>query len=248
MGNNSTYTHPPVTEAVFEVKFGKSLPKEIVEKIAQKLKTNFPHKQPINDIQLSFEQKSNVVDNININTTNQGYWLASEDQLDKVMISNVSFAFARLAPYNGWEALYEKFVEQWKRCKRDIGTISISRLGLRFINRIDIPFNQEIKIDLDEYLNFAPKTPQISEHPITDYVIRVTQMVNDKWRVNISSHAIPSPLINNISLLLDIDLYTVVGSPLGDEVLFELLSSGRELKNNIFEKCITPKSRELFSK
>ena len=249
MGINSDYTQPPVTEAVFEVKFEKSITADQVEKLARKLKINHPHEQTINDIQLAIEQNKNSLNlNSKINTTNKGYWLASEDQLDKVMISTSSIAIARLAPYTGWESLYDSFVKLWKKCKKNLGTVSISRLGVRYINRIDIPLYEDVKIDLDDYLEFAPKTPKFSEHPINDYLLRVTQNLDDNWRVNISSRAFPSPLISNTSLLLDIDLYTMIGTPLADETLFELISSARYLKNSIFEKCITAKTRELFFK
>lgn len=247
MKTNSAYTQPPVTEAVFEVKFEKKLTEEKVNKLAKKLKPNYPHEQFINDIEVAVQHNK---DNINtkINPRNQGYWLASDDQLDKVMITNNYLAIARLAPYEGWEALFESFEKLWKKSKREIGTISISRLGIRFINRIDIPFGDDPKIDLDEYLEFAPKTPDISDYPMNDYLLRITQRLDETWQVNISSRAVPSPLINTVSLLLDIDLYSTVGTPLSDEALFELVGSGRNLKNSIFEKCVTAKSRELFSK
>jgi uncharacterized protein (TIGR04255 family) len=53
--------------------------------------------------------------------------------------------------------------------------------------------------------------------------------------------------LNNISLLLDIDLFRTSEIPGNEDDLWRVVDSARPLKNRIFEACITNETRALFA-
>lgn len=243
------YLYPPVTEAVIEIKVDGGLSMDGIEKISKKLQKNYPHKVLLNDFETSitFGQKSGA--SVAVNSNAKGVQLASDDQVDIIIISKNSLAVSRLAPYLGWDDLYSKFILAWKSWKKVANTKPVVRLGVRFINRIDIPLNVDNKIELHDYLTFYPNVPNLSPEPMIGYLIQVTQpaIEGSKWSANITSTTLQSPLVNNLSLLLDVDVFRSEDLPLKDEELWTMIAEVRTFKNAIFNKCLTSKAQELFS-
>ena len=85
----------------------------------------------------------------------------------------------------------------------------LTRLGIRYLNRIDVRLDGEPVLDLDLYLNFRPHIPKIGKGPISGYMLQATLPTdNDLWSASITSTIVsPPPLINHVSLLLDIDIF-----------------------------------------
>jgi uncharacterized protein (TIGR04255 family) len=242
-----TYLYPPVTEAVIEVKVSHEITIEDIEKVASQLCKSYPQKVIFNDLGIHITPQPSGGENVAVNSKPNRYQLSSDDQIDKVIVSQNALAIARLAPYLGWDALHKQFITAWKSWKKVAKTKPIARIGVRYINRIDIPLKDEKKIELEDYLNFYPKVPELSSLPMVEYLVQVTQPINNLWSATITSTVLPSPLINNISLLLDIDLFRTEIIPLKDEDLWLAINDAREIKNSVFESCITRKTKEFFN-
>ena len=219
---------------------------ESMEKIANKLLKVYPHKVTTNNLGIHITQQT-TGDSVAVNSQPNGFLLRSDDQADTAIISQNSLIVARLAPYRGWDTLHEQFISAWKSWKKVAKTKPISRVGVRYINRIDIPLKGENKIDLEDYLTFYPKVPELGNSPMVEYLIQVTQPINSLWTATITSTLLPPPLINHISLLLDIDVFRTESIPLNDEDLWAMIAEARIIKNTVFQSCITHKSMELFS-
>ena len=156
-----------------------------------------------------------------------------------------SVAVAQLAPYPGWEVFFPRFVRDWEAWKREAGYRQIIRVGVRFINRIDIPIVSGL-IEEAEYLSVYPKLPD-SLGPVTGYGVQAQLPMQDiGCNLTINSAAVPSPMLEHGSILLDLDIAKEVNPPQKDEEIFELLGRIRIKKNEIFEACITRKAKELF--
>lgn len=64
----------------------------------------------------------------------------------------------------------------------------------------------------------------------------------------INTGSVPSPLIDHISFVLDIDLVRNQNLPKSDEEVEACLAELRHMKNKIFESFVTDASRELFGR
>lgn len=240
--------YSPITEAVIEVIVDHQMTTNEMAKIAKKLSsTYYPIKQDINISTTHHHPAVGGGISLAVNSTSKEYHLNTNDQTDIAIIKENSLITARLAPYLGWNDLHEKFINAWKIWKITSKTKPIKRIGVRYINRIDIDLMSESKIELEDYLNFYPKLPELSASPVAEYLIQVSLPIDNLWSANIASTLLPSPLINNISILMDIDVFRTADIPIKDEDLWATITEARSIKNLIFENCITQKTKELFS-
>src|SRR5262249_40067272 len=123
------------------------------------------------------------------------------------------------------------------------------RIGIRYINRIDIPIKQSEILDIEAYLRFVPRVPDFSKRPFSGFWTQVTKPTDlPHWNVSVTSTIVsPAPLINHVSVALDIDVFRSEQIPGRDAELWECVDAVRSLKNAIFESCITDEARRLFA-
>jgi len=57
----------------------------------------------------------------------------------------------------------------------------------------------------------------------------------------------PPPIPKYVSLLLDFDVFRTADLPRKEDDLWHLVETGRDIKNGIFEACITDEARKLFN-
>lgn len=246
MNNKKTYSSPPITEAVIEIIFDSELKPKDFEKITKKLKMNYPNLQHQNTTVINVEANS-IGSNLIIGNQ-PGIKLSTNDEADILILAHQKLAVARLAPYQGWDYLFDKMLSSWKAWKYVAGIKPINRIGVRYINRIDIPIDDQGKIENQDYLNIYPHLPKSIDKPMFNYLNQVTlPTFNEFWNARITSTAIPSPRVKHISLLLDIDVFRTNDIPIKEEDFLNCLSEVRDVKNHLFEECITHKARELFN-
>jgi len=163
-----------------------------------------------------------------------------------VILKESSFILSELAPYKGWDNLLARFERDWKLFKKYVGHQEIAGIGVRYINRIDIPITESVTHE-DEYLNIYPKQPDVL-YPLTSYAIQTqSQLTNINATLKLNSAVIQSPLPTYTSILFDQDITSLGDSPQSTEDIINFLNKDRIEKNSIFESCITNKARELFS-
>jgi uncharacterized protein (TIGR04255 family) len=133
--------------------------------------------------------------------------------------------------------------------KRAVGYRKVARIGVRFINRIDVPAasaNSAAAENEADYLNVIPQLPT-SLRPMTSYAVQAQVSLQDiGCELIINSGAVPSPLIGYKSYLLDFDIHNERGVPQNDDGIYELLNRIRVKKNQVFEDCVTDRAKETF--
>ncbi len=244
---SESYKRAPIIEAVIEFRSSTPISHNLIEKLRVRLKSRFPKEEEINtyNVNLDFINGSATID-----TTSIGYKMSSEDGLDIRVISNNSITISRLAPYPGWELFEARGRDDltaWK--KQILGTKILSRIGVRFINRIDIPIQPVGQVELDDYFNVGVKAPQPPLGPLAEFSSHVGGPIGeggDACMANLNYLAVESPLVAHSSFILDIDVYRDGGVPATDEAIWELVARMRDHKNSLFEAAVTDRSRDLF--
>jgi len=238
------YPTSPVTQAVIEVRVDYEMDIKGMHKIVGKLKKDYPHQQTVKDIGIDITHEVNT----SITPLNERFQLSSRDELDYAIISKNSIAVTRYAPYLGWDALHEHLIKVWKLWKDVAKTQKISRIGARNINRIDIPCNKGEIVMMEDYFTFYPEVPGASDSPIIEYLMQVTRQINNtSWYATITSTYVPSPLINYVSFILDIDVFCSNDIPINDDKLFSMIAETRNIKNTVFQGYVTQKTKDLYS-
>jgi uncharacterized protein (TIGR04255 family) len=156
-----------------------------------------------------------------------------------------AFVFSQLALYPGWDVFFDRFSRDWVVWKRTLGYRKITRIGVRYINRIDIPETLPV-VPYEDYLNIYPHIPAAFGE-LSSYSVAVQLSLNDIGCIlTLNSSSLPSPLLGHGAFLVDQDIVKEADPPQNDVELYALLNQIREKKNEIFEACIKPRARELF--
>jgi uncharacterized protein (TIGR04255 family) len=238
------YKRPPITEAVIEVRLANILDVKTIEKLKDKFADTHPLPPiPLLDYKVDISDSGAMVSK-NVN----GYRITSADGLEIVTIASNHLATSKLAPYEGWESFFDGAMKNWNVWKRVVGWKPINRIGIRFLNRIDIPTMPDIPIETADYFNFSIDMPNFKAGKMHAYLVQASIALNQEYfRVTLNSGNVPPALIGHQSFVMDIDLYREQELPQNDEGLWDCINSARKLKNEVFETCITDKTREIFS-
>lgn len=173
-----------------------------------------------------------------------GYMLRSADGTQVVQARINGFSFSRLRPYTTWEDVSGEARRLWALYASIAQPVAITRIGLRYINRITIPLPFST---FGEYIRtvpeIAPGLPQGLQHffmhlavPIPDQpiVVLINQTIDQQGQA-----------LGSVPLIFDIDAFQTEGyDPSGNDLwsAFDVL---RTLKNDFFFRSITQKTVEL---
>jgi uncharacterized protein (TIGR04255 family) len=217
-----------------------------LETVVRRLKKCYPHAAPLQAFSVKIDATGG---NVGVEQqSQQGFQLSSDEQTDVVIIMPTGVATSRLATYPSWPVLRERAEFVWQTWLKSTPRLPIARLGIRTINRIDVPLDQSV-ISLETFLNFYPQVPDISPAAMVEYMMQVTVPTSvEHWTATITSTPVKPPaLLDHMSLLLDIDIFRTEKIPSKGSDLWAVIDDARAIKNDIFERCITDETRRLIS-
>ncbi len=239
------YDHAPITEAVIQLRVSNQVSTQQQEKVVKKLKKLYPHSNAMQEFSVNVDTTGGAVA---INQSPQGFRMTNDDQTDVVLIQPNGITTARVPPYLGWEVLRDRAQDIWKEWKSPTRSQPINRIGVRYVNRIDVPITDSPNINIEDYLNVFPNNPCLKGGVLIGQIVQITQPTTiPHWIYTITSTITPPPSPKHFSLLLDVDVFRTDEIPLRDDSLWEIIEHARGIKNDIFERCITDKTRELIS-
>jgi uncharacterized protein (TIGR04255 family) len=243
------YPKPPAVEAILQFRYGTPFDNGALKRIPRLLKSGYPNAKPERDFQLNIEMNptENQVRNTQANVVDEGVRLTSTNDDRTIIVRKRSIAFAWLAPYPGWDAYFPAACEVFETVREKTGVRQVISIGLRYINRIDIPTAAGTSIFPSHYLNFGAGLPSIDVFRALNAIDLGVEMAlkRDGVVARMNAATAAPVLIDHVSLLLDIDIIASLISPKVDDQ-WSLVADMRDYKNQIFEACITDKSRELF--
>lgn len=238
------YKKAPILEAVLEFRWPSSKALgELKAVLESSVFEGFEAPKPRVQFETALKIDENGISH-NHNQRPLGFEVTLRDGSEIVFLEEQKFVFAQRAPYDRWEYFSGKALALLTPTVAALDVTEFSRVGLRFINRIDIP---EPKIDTDEYVTISFNGPRDDRGIIEEFQMRVVKpSEREGLRYALVLATMASPLPKHSSILLDIDVFTREPIPATGEKFMHMLGEMRSEKNDIFQKCITEKTIELF--
>lgn len=184
-----------------------------------------------------------------------GFRCVSEDERRVFNIRLDGFSFSMLAPYEGWERFSGEARRLWQAYRSLTGATSVTRIAVRYINRIDISLREgEGKASLEDYIRVHPELPSDfppDGGPMSMYFlqVQVPQPDIDSMLV-INSTPQPTASEQVVSITLDFDLFRQqLEEPWeaeNDKGIWGFLESLHKRKNEVFEASITDLTKRLI--
>ena len=237
----------PIVEAVIQVHARPGVPWEEADIVAR-LKPNLAEFQ-------EFASQSNVRHQVTIGAAqpakvlekNLGWHgLSCKTKAQSVQFNRDGFIFSQLQPYPNWDQFFGDAMRLWKIYLNEAQPKEMQRIGLRFINRIQLPPKET---NFEKYIQPYPEPPFNLELPFSNFFHSVRLVVPGyPYGINIirTIHQSQDPKSDGIGLIVDIDAFTNQPFEVKDGVLEERLAELRWLKNRTFFGSITSDSLKLF--
>lgn len=237
----------PIAEALLDIQV--VLPKSVtisdLEKLQGFFQDQLPLKKPRSSGAIRIEIKGGALEPaISTSAAPDGFFFSSSDSKQVVQARLNGFSYSRLNSYNTWEAFRDEARALWSMYTKIAAPESITRIALRYINRIEIPL--PIK-DFKEYIlttaEIAPGLPQ----EMSEFFMKLVVPKQELEAVAIITQAIePVKESSRLPLIFDIDVFRSGSFAVATDEIWTIFESLRNLKNEIFFKSITAKAEALF--
>ena len=245
----TTFPDDPITEAILDIRV--DLPNDVsletLEKIYDRddIKKRFPVKKTRESYAGKVElSPSGKISAFPASGGPDGYFFQSPTEKKIVQVRLDGYTFNKLKPYKDWETLKSEAHELWDIYCQIVNPVNITRIALRYINRIEVPMPMK---DFKEYIVTSPEIAPGLPQELSQFFMRLEVPKPDIQATAIISQTM-KPITEDyrLPLILDIDVISEINTESEKEEIWNKLEQLREFKNEIFHKSTTEKAKELF--
>jgi uncharacterized protein (TIGR04255 family) len=246
------YLNPPIVEALCEFGFEPGQPWDgtIPGLFYNEIKEKFPKKRQQAvlqvGIQISGQNPSSIPSPALFSPAPESFsrlQLVSEDERTLIQIAPDVLAVNKLKPYSSWNELKPLIFYAIQKYEKVAHPKAIRRIGLRYINRIQIPLRE---VDIEYYLRaFFPDVPEPLPQRINVWMQRTEIPFDSDGMLIVQTGSVRQEGVQEVVFLLDLDFVTV-GEPFSIDVAANKVEMAHNNIAEAFEACITDESRKLF--
>ena len=238
------YGNPPIIEAVCEFKLTQDSSWDLT--IPGIMYENLADEFPKRERHLLQEVETKKVEEgvqQQLRTTERVRFL-SEDTKAFFQIGPYVLAVHCLKPYPTW-AVFRAMIEKGFSVLGAVGDIGgLQRIGLRYINRVEIPGQ---RVELDDYFEFRPflgeRLPQDMNTFLVGCVLPFSEQ-RDLCKVQLADAVLENQ--ETSAFMLDLDYFLAKPNSVSVDNALLWVDQAHERVEEVFEACITPALRALF--
>jgi uncharacterized protein (TIGR04255 family) len=239
-----TYGAPPIVEAVVEVRFSSPVARKKMDQATKRLTHFYAVRTDMKNRTVQFNVAAKVADFTDVGDI---FKVSSAQESESATIGENSITFSQLAPYPGWDVFSARIYRDIESVKKILPFGSINRVGMRYINRIDLAAGLKQGFPSD-FIQIKLGLPKAYGKNIVHAAIGCQfDIGDDPLRVILNTGFADSPIPGLKSMVLDLDIIAENRPPADVKGLFAILSEMRDLKNELFESSITETARKRFN-
>lgn len=245
------YANPPIVEAACEVrltlessdedsKWDPAVPGLVYEKV----KGEFPLRKRGYVQEITF-LPSKPDESPKVQNNEVAVFLTEDKNTSiRVWLEAPRFSVRRSKPYQSWGEFKPKIQTALKEVMETVDVRGLSGISLRYLNQIEIP---QKPVEVEDYFEFKPslgdRLPQNTLDFIVGYIFPFEES-RDLCKVQLTNGY--SDKQNMSVFILDIDYMLIKPEEVPCGGTLEWIEGAHQKIEEIFEGCITDKSRELF--
>jgi uncharacterized protein (TIGR04255 family) len=152
------------------------------------------------------------------------------------------FSYSKLQPYSEWETVRAEAARLWDRYKAAVKVHRITRIGVRYVNRLDLPGPS---LELKDWLLTGPEVAPGMHQRLAGFAMELLLPQPDlQGTVATIRQAVLKPTqANAVSVALDVDVHRS-GKGIDIKDIWSEIEILHERENLIFECSITDRLRD----
>jgi len=238
------YKNPPVVEALCEFRFQPGVPWDLAIPglVYEKIRENFPKRRQAKTFEVIVEAGLAGVEQKFLTTERMQF--LREDERALIQVDRDLLAVNHLKPYPTWQEFLLLIRRGFEAYCEAAGPEGIQRIGLRYINRIEIPGQ---RIELEDYFEFRPFIgPQLLQD-FGPFIVGIQvpyEGSRDILRLQLANASAETP--NTVAVMLDLDYFLARPGEVSLDNVFEWVDVAHNRVEEAFEACITERLRQMF--
>jgi len=238
------YRNPPVVEAVCEFRYEPSVPWDmaIPGLVYEKIRDRFPIRRQAKAFEVSVGAGPGGIGQ-QVLTTDRVQFLR-EDEKALIQLGPNLLAVNHLRPYPTWQEFLLLIREGFDAYLDVANPKGIQRVGLRYINRVEIPSQ---RIQLEDYFEFRPFVGPNLPQDFGPFIVGVQvpyEDSRDMLRLQLANAATETP--NTVAVMLDLDYFLAQPGGVSKGQVFQWIEVAHSRVEQVFEACITDRLRRMF--
>lgn len=233
----------------FRVKLPDGTGIEVFDGLGDLVDDDYPHEEKMRRIESNFRVEGGKASPVQQWTEDQGVVGVVRKSADGLQVAQFrldGLTYSRLKPYMNWEEFVTEALKLWRVYEKLACPEDVLRIGLRYINVLEIPTPI---LSVEDYVTIPLSVPPKLDVKVGGFLTRVLiQPSENDIRANLTYALERSVDPQKEVLILDIDAYRDKNcSPSDEEGLQLILEDLHALKNEIFFASITERTGELYS-
>jgi len=241
------FPNAPIVEAVLDIQASFAHPPEVgrLAMFHEHIRDRYPAMEP----RVSWEFDFQVVEGgprQGLKRGPEGFGFKSSTGQRLLQVRQNGLTLNWLKPYDTWAAFRDEARPHWERYCDLYHPESVTRLGLRYVNRIDLPLPFK---DFREYVKTAPDIATGLPQGLSNFLFRIEIPDAERGLTAILTETM-QPLLGTetkrLPFIFDIDIVCGRTLPPSGPSLWDMFEQMRDYKNEIFFLSVTDRARELF--
>jgi uncharacterized protein (TIGR04255 family) len=224
----------PITEALLDMRVelaSDAALDQIAAAFGDEVRADFPHEEPIRQLQAQVGITGGVP-GVTSSETRIGSIFWADPRIRAVQARRDGFSVNHLAPYKDWDALRAEAERYWGAYRRAARPIRVLRCGVRFINRIELPVGDELRVHLKTFPEVGGTLPPL----LDEYLLRVAVPFGSR-RAVITQATLPAENAaesTKRAIILDVDAFSDVSLAPDSPAVWAEFDELRAVKNQCF--------------
>ena len=212
----------------------------------REVKAEFPIKRQFNPFQVEISAETETASVQSVTSNIERMQFVRQDEGALIQIGPNILAVNHLKPYSSWENFKQMISRALDVYSQVASPQAISRIGLRYINRLEFPPELQ-SVDIERFLLAAPAVPSTVPQTFISWAQRVEiPFEHANGLLALHSSSVRGEGKQNVAFLLDLDFITLDAGLVKLDSAMEWAERAHDEVEKTFEACITDEARKLL--